>query len=152
MSGLLTEPKETIMLCDFTRLSSSRIICTNCGRQTNHSDSSKFFPVATCRIPETYDYSKYRDGKKKKEMGDFLSEIIQTLGYSYDTVSSERTRITYLNKKGLLWAQKHQDIIVQWIIEECPKRNITPLPKLFAAIVRLAIRRAKKANKFLVSL
>lgn len=108
--------------------------------------------MASCRIPETYDCQKYKNGKKKKEMGDFLSEIITSLGFTYDTVGTERTRFTYLNRKGLAWAESHQDIIVKWMLEECPKRRLPPLPKVFKAIVRLAIRNAKKHKKFDASL
>lgn len=137
------------MLCEFTQIGEQDIICVNCGRRAQHDHSKKFFPVAKCRIPETYDYQKYKNGKRNKEVGDFLSDLLRGFGYEYDPISSGRTRITFLNAKGLRWAEKHQHIIVSWLSEESAKKQIPVLPKLFAALVKLAIRRTKQYKRSL---
>ena len=138
---------EVVMLCDFKNIN-EKWICLKCGRQTPMSKDN-YMPSAKCRIPEHYRISSgYIYNERIKGVGDSLSEIIKKIGYNYSPVSRARSKITYLNKKGIDWCEANQKIILYWIKEECVHYNIQYLELLAKSILRLAIRKAKNASYF----
>lgn len=128
------------MICSFTKIN-NYWICKECGRQSIVEASDTFAPVAMCRIPEDYriNQSHYLFEMKIKGVGDHLSTIFKQMGYSYEPISKTRTRITFLNKRSAKWCQENQHIIYSWIAQECKERNISFIPKVVYAIIRLAI-------------
>lgn len=136
------------MLCDFSNVS-KKWICKNCGRQVNINPPKKFMPSAKCRLPENYKFrSGYFKNKKLKGVGDTLSEIVRKMGYNYSTISKARAKITYLNKKGIDWCDKNQQIILIWLKEECIANRVQFLELIGKSIIRLAVRKAKNQNFF----
>lgn len=131
------------MLCDFVA-KNSKWICQKCGRQANKTNDEEFMPTAKCRIPEKYYFnSGYINNLKIKGVGDMISIIIKKLGYSYNPLGTARLKLTYLNNKGIDWCDKNQDLIYNWLKEECILNNLVLLPMAGRAIVRLAIIKAK---------
>ena len=131
------------MLCDFSKINNVWI-CSRCGRTVRFKKTNIFSPSAKCRIPENYKISSgYIHNERIKGVGDALSEIVKKIGYNYSPVSRARSKITYLNKKGIDWCEANQKIILYWIKEECVHYNIQYLELLAKSILRLAIRKAK---------
>jgi hypothetical protein len=133
------------MLCDFTRLNDNWI-CKDCGRKAKFNPE-KYMPIAKCRIPENYKYNySYIGNVKIKGVGDTLSSIIKQMGFGYPAISKTRARITKMNKLGIEWCENHQNIILQWIRDECILQGIQFLELPAKSIIRLAIRKAKNQN------
>ena len=124
-------------------------ICKRCGRRTEFGGAIKedSMPIAKCRIPDDYFLTQncgYIGAFKLKGIGDILLEIFKTLGYTINTISSERTFLTYLNKMGIEWCSKNRGGIAEWLKAESNRRGLAILPSTINAIVRLAIIKAKK--------
>lgn len=132
------------MLCDFAR-TNKQWVCKQCGRKS--PINGQFMPTAKCRIPDFYHLkSNYINNKKIIGVGDTLSTIIKKIGFSYPPISSARTMLTFLNKKGIDWCEENQPTILEWFKYECKLNNIPFLEIIAKAILRLAIRKAKIKN------
>lgn len=127
------------MLCDLHQIGNTWI-CKRCGRKVPFNYAQKYAPTASCRVPEVYS-TQYVDNVKIEGVGDTLSKIIKRLGFSYEPISQARSKITYINKRGIEWCSNHQEIIVDWMMEEAPKNTYSR--KAFRSIVRLAIKEAR---------
>lgn len=131
------------MLCNFQRIN-NLLICDRCGRKTLFKKRDKLFPTAKCRIPEHINFNLgYVNNKKIKGVGDMLSELIKKLDYSYPPIGSVRTKLTMLNKKGIDWCAKNQELIHDWFKYECAIQGIPLRNNIGRAIIRLAIIKAK---------
>jgi len=129
------------MLCDFEQIGNTWI-CTRCGRTAPFNYQQKHAPTAACRVPSVFT-SQFLDNVQIMGVGDALARIIKNMGFNYEPVSQARSKITYLNKKGIDWCREHQDVIVDWIMEEAPQNMYGRRP--LKSLVRLAIRRANRA-------
>lgn len=133
------------MLCDFKKIN-NQWICLKCGRKAP-VEKEQYMPSAKCRIPEYYHLtSNYIYNEKMKGVGDTLSVIIKKMGHNYQPISKARSKITFLNKMGIDWCDKHQNIILEWLREECTTQRIPFLELVAKSIIRLAIRKAKNQN------
>ena len=130
------------MLCNFVQIN-DKLICENCGRKTVLKKDS-FYPTAKCRIPEHINLKLgYVYNKKTKGVGDTLSELIKKLDYSYPPIGSVRAKLTMLNKQGIDWCDKNQELIHDWVKYECAIQGIPLKNNIGRAIIRLAIKQAK---------
>lgn len=133
------------MLCDFKKIN-NQWVCLKCGRKAP-VEKQQYMPSAKCRIPEYYYLtSNYIYNQKIKGVGDTLSEIVKKIGYNYSPISRARSKITYLNKRGIDWCEKNQNLILRWIKEECLEHKIQYLELPAKSILRLAIHKAKRDN------
>lgn len=132
------------MFCEFTKLQEHKWICKRCGRIAPIGKSS-FSPVAKCRLPENYHLAQqsYVQNVKIKGVGDFLAEIIKKIGYSYHPNGRSKARLTFLNKRGIDWCDKHQDLIAEWINDEGPRIRLELHSKILKPLIRLAIFKAR---------
>lgn len=131
------------MVCDFKR-TSKEWICAKCGRRSPIKQNKQFMPTAKCRLPEFYNSNcNYIHNKRIKGVGDMLSELIRSIGYDYEPISSTRTALTYLNKRGIDWCSDNQSIILEWFKYECLLQNIIFIERPIKALIRLAIIKAK---------
>lgn len=130
------------MLCNFKKIN-DKWICEQCGR-INKARSDGYMPSAKCRLPEFYHVqSKFIGNQQIMGVGDFLLSIVKKLNHNIPSLSRARSKITYLNNKGIDWCESHQSAIIEWIKEECSTYKVQYAEKLFKAILRLAIYKAK---------
>ncbi len=130
------------MLCNFKNINNS-LICDRCGRKTAAKNST-YFPTARCRVPEHIGLKLgYIFNKKIKGVGDTLSSLIKQLDYTYPYSGPARAKLTMLNKKGIDWCDKNQDLIYGWLQHECAIQGIVLKKSIGKALIRLAIIKAK---------
>lgn len=79
--------------------------------------------------------------------GSQLKALLAKIGIKAGPNCSCNKRAVTMNLRGNEWCEENIDHIVGWLREEATKRKLPFIDAVGKALVKMAIKRAKKANK-----
>jgi hypothetical protein len=83
---------------------------------------------------------------KRRGPGTELKALLKTIGIVASPTCSCNKRAQIMDEKGCDWCEEHIEEIDGWLAEEAKKRKLPYLSLAGRALIRLAIRRARKRD------
>lgn len=83
--------------------------------------------------------------------GTELKKLLKRIGITSSPTCSCNRRAAEMDARGIQWCEQNIEMIVGWLREEAGKRGMPFVDMAGTALVKLAIRRAKKKNEKLKS-
>jgi hypothetical protein len=93
-----------------------------------------------------HDYDRLRAKYAPTGPGTELKALLKTIGIVASPTCSCNKRAKVMDEKGCDWCEEHIDEIDGWLAEEAKKRKLPYLSLAGKALIRLAIRRARKKD------
>ena len=92
------------------------------------------------------DHSAY-PREKAGGAGTEVKRLLSMIGITSSPTCSCNQRAKYMDKMGVEWCEQHKAEIVGWLREEAKKRKLPFFDAAGYMLLKLAIKRAKKANR-----
>ena len=89
-------------------------------------------------------FPRYKD---LEGVGTEVKKLLARVGIVATENCKCNKRASVMNANGIRWCEDHIDQIVGWLREEAEARKLPFMDVVGRALVKMAIRRAKKANK-----
>ena len=80
-------------------------------------------------------------------VGQELKKLLKFIGITSSAGCSCNTKAKTMDRQGIAWCEKNVELILSWLREEAENRKLLFIDVGARALVKMAIKRAKRANK-----